>query len=76
MTIEINEKERPKMGDTKTKTKFLWLPRILPNDSGTMQFRWLVTSTILYQYSEWKECVPEVGEVDVYAWRAMSWVDS
>jgi hypothetical protein len=63
--------KRPKDGDTRTVTKFLWLPMAIRNEVGgvvTTQSRWL-------EKASWEEEYQASGFSTAHYWRPARWLD-
>ena len=65
--MRFTHKPCPSIGDTRTRTAFLWFPKTLHTTEGVKETRWLEVTTWTDQYvtNYFKECW----------WRAGFWTD-
>lgn len=67
---DATPKPRPKEGDTREVTRFLWWPTVVANEG-----RWLGTARIRQEaYIGWA-CPPEMPPYQCLKWRNVAWVD-
>lgn len=69
MKIKFQEKERPKLGDTRIISKFLLFPKYLENE-----LRWLEYVQIEQVYRHTYSCAPGMKPMKTLAWMDQKWI--
>ena len=78
MRWRFREGRQYTVGDLRSKTRFLFFPKLLRADgkSTELEIRWLCMSTWIEEYQTWESMVPEMKKpMSVVGWRGACWVD-